>query len=163
MYYHLLNMNTNYIIPANFNGTDRQYYDELKTFKGPTDVTFTFSAVASGDIPILKIIADLNNDTPVIIKDFSYDDPEKMKQPIFGRYEPTDSYHYMIYYPTFIIVFANFTKLYYQIPIRVGKSSFYSEYEKLTLASCQFIDNSDNSMFLTLDTLKGDILNLKIK
>lgn len=156
-------MNTNYIIPANFNGIDRQYYDELKTFKGPTDVTFTFTAVGSGNIPIVKIIADLNNDTPVIIRDFSYEDPEKIKEPIFARYEPIDSEHYIIYYPTFIIVFANFTKVYYQIPIRVGKSSFYSEYEKLTVASCQFVDNPDNSLFLTLDTFKGDILNLKIK
>jgi hypothetical protein len=155
-------MNNDYIIPDTFNGADREYLAELVTYKGTTGITYKFKELGSG-IPIIKIVADFNNGAPVVIRNFSYEDPNNIMEDMNTTYEPTDSTQYIVYYPTFFIFFANFTKLVYQIPLRIAKSSFYSDYEKLTVASCQFIDDSNNSVFLTLDTLKGDILNLKIK
>jgi hypothetical protein len=156
-------MNSNYNIPSQYNGINQGYVESLRSFKGNTEIVYNFDEVSSGGWPIIKIIIDFNDDTPLLIKDFSFKNKDKIQEIVRHRYIPSKEYQNIVYYPTMYITFANFSTFVYQTPIKIGRESFYSAYKRLNVASCQFLDNSEHSTFLTLDTSKGDILNLKIK
>lgn len=156
-------MHNIYTIPPQYNGIDFAFEEPVRKFKGITEIFFNMSAILSGSQPITKIVIDFNDDTPLYIKQLSYTNPQNMGEIISHVYHPTDIEYNIVYYPTMFITFANLATLLYQITIKISKESFYSEYKRISVASCQFIDNLENSMFLTLDTAKGDILNLKIK
>lgn len=156
-------MNNTYIIPSQYNGLDAAFEEPIRKFKGTTEIFFDFKNVSVGNEQIIKIVIDFNDGGPLYKKYFSYENPEEMGNIISHIYHPTEFEYNIVYYPTMFITFSNFNTLIYQAIVKIAKESFYSEYKRLSLASCQFIDNEENSMFLTLDTAKGDILNLKIK
>lgn len=137
--------------------------NSIRYFKGITDVTFIFDNLASSLSDVIKIDIDFNDGSPLLTKEFNFLDKNYILSPVSHEFKPSDTHHYIIYYPTIYITYSNFVKDIYQFPIRVSKPSFYKNQKHLSISSCQFIDNSDNSMFVTLEDSKGDILNLKIK
>lgn len=156
-------MNNTYTIPSEYNGIEFAFGEPIRKFKGITEIFFNINAILSGNKSITKIVIDFNDDTPIYKRYFSYKNPEEIGNVISHRYHPSDIEYNIVYYPTMYITFSNFNTLIYQATVKISKESFYSEYKRISVASCQFIDNLDNSMFLTLDTARGDILNLKIK
>ena len=156
-------MNNIYTIPSQYNGIEFSIEEPVRNFKGITEIFFNMSQILSGNYPITKIIIDFNDDTPIYKRYFSYNDPQKIESIISHTYHPSDFEYNIVYYPTMFIIFSNFNTLIYQANVKISKESFYSEYKRISVASCQFIDNIENSIFLTLDTARGDILNLKIK
>lgn len=156
-------MNKIYTISSEYNGLSARYIEPIRVFKGMTDISYDIEGISSGNTSIIKIIADFNDGTELLSLDYSFINQESIKIPITHRFKPSEVYQFAIYYPTIFITFSNFTTFVYQTPLKIAKESFYSEYERLDVASCQFIDNAENSMFVIFDTGKGDILNLKIK
>lgn len=156
-------MNTNYNIPSQYNGVNIGFADVLRMFKGSTEISYNFDEISSSIQPIIKIVIDFNDDTPLLKKYFSFKNMHSIKEIVKHTYNPSTIYQNIVYYPTIYITFSNFSTFIYQTPIKISKDSFYSGYKRLNVASCQFLDNSDNSTFIILDTPDGDILNLKIK
>jgi len=150
-------------LPSNFSGLQAEFSDAIKYFKGNVDINFDVSSIFSLQNPIIKLVMDFNDESPKLIRNFSFDNPSKIVEPIVHKYIPSEDYYNIVYYPTIFITFANFNRFVYQVPVRISKESFYSKYEKIKIAACQFIDDSDNSLFITLDTINGDIINLKLK
>lgn len=150
-------MNTEFILNTAIKISNIQY------FKGVTDITFILDDLKTSPLNTIKIDIDFNDGTPILTKEFNFLDENLIFDPISHRYSPSNTHHYVIYYPTIYITYSNFQKDVFQFPIRISKPSFYKNQKHLTISSCQFIDNSDNSMFVTLEDSKGDILNLKIK
>jgi hypothetical protein len=137
--------------------------NNIRYFKGITELTFNLDNLQNSFADVIKIDVDFNDGTPILIKEFNFLDKNQILDPITHKYKPSDTHHYIIYYPTIYITYSNFLKDIYQFPIRVSKPSFFKNQKYLSVSSCQFIDNSDNSMFVTLEDSRGDILNLKIK
>jgi hypothetical protein len=157
-------MNNTILIPTHLAGSDesRELSDSLRKFKGETEITFDFNG--EGAFFPVKIILDFNDGSPVYTRDYNFNESDfNMFEPIKHMYNPSNVEYNIIYYPTIFITYANFTKFIYQMPIKIAKDSFHSNLGKIEIASSQFIDTSDDSIFLTLDTSKGDIINLKIK
>jgi hypothetical protein len=128
-----------------------------------TEITFNFTNITYPTNDIVKLDIDFNDNSAIISKEFNFNDKLSILDYITHIYKPSDTYHYILYYPTIYVTYSDLSKDAYQCPIRVAKSSFYSDQKRISIASCQFIDNSENSMFVTLENAKGDILNLKIK
>lgn len=158
-------MNPIYQINSVYNGAPDPggAEEELRKFKGITEIIFDFTDVSVGDYEIIKIIADFNDESPILEKEFSFLDNSLIKSKIKHIFNPPTKTYTKIFYPTLYITFSNFKTFIYQTPILIAKDSFYTRYKKLDVAFSQFIDNSDNSMVVAFDTQDGDILNLKIK
>jgi hypothetical protein len=157
-------MNNTILIPTYLAGSDesRELSDTLRKFKGETEIIFDFDG--GGKFFPVKIILDFNDGSPLYVKDYNFNESNfDIFEPIKHVYNPTNETYNIIYYPTIFITYSNFTKFIYQIPIKIAKDSFHSNLGKIEIASSQFIDTLDDSIFLTLDTSKGDIINLKIK
>jgi hypothetical protein len=157
-------MNNIFTLSAGYNGVEGTFEDNPRYFKGETELIFSFSEANSGTYDIIKIVADFNDGSPLYTKEFEYNDSKAISDiPIKHTYYPISTSDNIFYYPTFYIYYSNFKKFIYQTPIRITKESFYSKYKRLTVNSAQFVDDFDNSLFLTLQSLDGDILNTKIK
>lgn len=135
----------------------------IRYFKGITDVTFNLDNLVSSSNNIIKIDIDFNDGTPITTREFNFSQKKLILEPIHHTFKPSNTHHYIIYYPTIYITYSNFQKNAFQFPIRISKPSFFKNQKHLSISSCQFIDNSENSMFVTLEDSNGDILNLKIK
>jgi hypothetical protein len=157
-------MNTEYIINSTYNGALSTFGAEenLRKFKGETEIIFNLYDVSQGEYEILDIVADFNDGSPIYKRNYKYNKKLGLES-IKHAFKPSVNTYYIIYYPTLYITFSNFRKFIYQAPISIAQESFYSKYNNLDIASCQFIDNIENSLFVTFDTEHGDILNLKIK
>lgn len=157
-------MNTLYKLSSLYNGMDGGLEEDIRYFKGETEIFFDFSEIGSSGYSIIKIVSDFGDKTPVYIRNYNYDDSNLIiNEPIKHIYLPSPNQDNVFYYPTFSIFFSNFKKFIYQTPIRITKDSFYSKYKKLTVNSAQFIDDGNDTLFVTLQSLDGDILNVKIK
>lgn len=140
------------------------YCYPLRIFKGETDLVIDFSNLIGITYPLIKIEIDFNDGTPNLIEEFSHTDDHKLELNLIKhKYYPDATFYNKIYYPTIYVTNLIFERFAYQLPIRISKESFYSNYQNLTVASTQFVDNSANSLFLMLDTAKGDNVNLMIK
>lgn len=138
--------------------------EPIRIFKGETEILFNFLELAEGEFSIAKIIIDFNDDSPLLIKEYTFEDDRKIVSEIFKRtYYPDINNYYIVYYPTIYITYANFNQFKYQAVIKIAKESFYSQYENLEIGAAQFLDNSKNSIFTILDSAKGDNFNLVIK
>lgn len=140
------------------------YAYPAKFFKGETELIIDFSNLIGITYPIIKIEIDFNDGSPMFVSEFSHTETNKLElTQIKHKYYPDSETYNLMYYPTIYVTNLIFSKFAYQMPIRISKESFYSNYENLTVASTQFVDNSANSLFLILDTAKGDNLNLIVK
>jgi hypothetical protein len=158
-------MDSIYVLNSIYNGAPFPGGAEatLRKYKGATEITYDLYDISEGDSEIIQIIADFNDGTALLRREYNNNDKNLIKLPIKHIFETHLNTHSVVYYPTLYITFSNFKKFIYQTPILIAKDSFYSKYSNLDIASCQFIDNSENSMFVTFDTQDGSILNLKIK
>ena len=157
-------MNTIYTLGSQYNGTQGGKVENIRLFKGESEISFDLTQLAEGDYSVAKIIIDFNDDSPLLIKEFTFGDDRKVISEVFKRkYYPDLNNYYIVYYPTIYITYSNFNQFRYQAIVKIAKESFYSEYEVLEVGAAQFLDNSQNSIFSIMDTAKGDNFNLIIK
>jgi hypothetical protein len=156
-------MNNTYILPA-YDGVISIKEAPIRYFKGETELIYDMSQIEDGLYTIIKINVDFNDGSSVYKDEYDYSNSGKLTNTkIVHKFNPSSDVDNLFYYPTLNITFSNFDIFTYQTPIRITKDSFYSKYQNLELHDMQFIDNSDNSLFVTLNSINGDILNLKIK
>ncbi len=156
-------MNNLYILPI-YDGVNKFDEEPVRYFKGKTDIIYDLSQVESTLYTIIKINIDFNDDSPLYKEEFDYVNINKLKNnKIIHTYYPSNQNGNIFFYPTLSITFSNFDTYIYQTPIRITKESFYTKYQNVELHDMQFIDNTENSLFVTLNSINGDILNLKIK
>ena len=157
-------MNTIYTLGAQYNGTKGGRVEAVRVFKGETEITFDLTDLAEGEYSIAKIIIDFNDDTPLFIKEYTFENSQRIVSEVFKRkYYPNVDNYYIVNYPTIYITYSNFNQFKYQAVVKIAKESFYSEYENLAIGAAQFVDNKQNSVFTIIDTAKGDNFNLIIK
>lgn len=156
-------MNNIYILPA-YDGVTSIKEATVRYFKGETELIYDMSRIEDGIYTIVKINIDFNDGSAVYKDEYDYLNTGKLTNTkINHKFFPSNQVSNLFFYPTLKITFSNFDTFTYQTPIRITKDSFYSKYENLELHDVQFIDNSENSLFVTLNSINGDILNLKIK
>lgn len=156
-------MNNTYILPA-YDGVTSIREASVRYFKGETEIIYDMSQLEDGIYTIIKINVDFNDGSDVYKDEYDYLDNGKLTNTkIVHKFNPSSLVDNLFFYPTLKITFSNFDTFTYQTPIRITKDSFYSKYQNLELHDMQFIDNSENSLFVTLNSINGDILNLKIK
>ena len=139
------------------------YQEPMRFYKGITELSFNLSECNKPSNPIVKIDIDFNDGSDIISKYYNFNYPNKITEIITNSFYPNKDTQNIIYYPTFFIKFLNGMDLVYQCPIKISKNSFYTNISNIDIAGVQFIDNTENSLFLILDTGMGDILNIKIK
>jgi hypothetical protein len=139
------------------------YQEPIRTFKGVNELSFDVSEVHTEINPIIKLNIDFNDGSEVISKTYNFVYPNSIVEQIIKVYYPDKDNQNVIYYPTLFLKFLNGKDYVYQCPIKISKNSFYSEFSTINVAGAQFIDNTENSLLITLDTGIGDILNIKIK
>lgn len=157
-------MNTIYTLGSEYNGTQGGLLQEIRVFKGETEISFDLTELAEGEYSVAKIIIDFNDDSPLLIREYTFGDDRKVVSEIFKKtYYPDINNYYIVYYPTIYVTYSNFNQFKYQAVIKIAKESFYTQYENLEIGAAQFVDNSKNSIFTILDSAKGDNFNLIIK
>lgn len=139
------------------------YQEPMRYFKGVNELYFDVSELHTEINPIVKLDIDFNDGSKVISKFYNFKYADKVVEVISNTFNPQKDFQLIIYYPTIFIKFLDGKEFVYQCPIKISKNSFYSQFSKIDIAGVQFIDNVDNSLFVTLDTKIGDILNIKIK
>jgi hypothetical protein len=156
-------MNNLYILPV-YDGVDKFFEEPVRYFKGKTDIIYDLSQIEGTSYKIIKINIDFNDDSLLYKEEFDYININKLKNnKIVHTYYPSNKHGNIFFYPTLSITFSNFETYTYQTPIRITKESFYTKYQNVELHDMQFIDNTEHSLFVTLNSINGDILNLKIK
>jgi hypothetical protein len=157
-------MNTIYTLGSQYNGTQGGKVENIRLFKGATEISFDLTDLAEGTYSVAKIIIDFNDDSPLLIKEYTFGDDRRVVSEVFKRkYYPDLNNYYIVYYPTIYITYSNFNQFKYQAVVKIAKESFFSEYEILDIGAAQFLDNSQNSIFTVIDSAKGDNFNSIIK
>jgi hypothetical protein len=156
-------MNKTYILPP-FDGENLIKEAPVRYFKGETDIIYDLSEVEDGIYTIIKVRVDFNDNSEIYTDEYDYLNRFKLKNTkIEHKFFPSLETGNIFYYPTLKVTFSNFQTLVYQTPVRITRESMYSKYQNLELHEMQLIDNSEDSLFITLNSINGDILNLKIK
>lgn len=156
-------MDTLFKLSSNYQDLPIGYQEPMRFYKGVTELYFDVSELHNETNPIVKIDIDFNDNSKIISKYYNYKYPNKIIEPVSNVYYPDVDYQNIIYYPTIFIKFLTGKEFVYQCPIKISKNSFYTEFLNIQIADAQFIDDDNNSLFVTLDTRIGDILNIKIK
>jgi hypothetical protein len=139
------------------------YQESMRNYKGVNEISFDLSEFYTEINPIIKLDIDFNDKSEIISKVYNFNYPNSIVELITNTYYPDKDYQNIIYYPTFYLKYLNGKDFVYQCPIKIAKNSFYSEFSSIEISEVQFIDNTENSLFVTLNTGIGDILNIKIK
>jgi len=139
------------------------YQESIRFYKGVNELLFDVSEANTELNPIIKLDIDFNDGSEVLTKNYNFKYPNTIVDVIYKTYYPDKDNQNVIYYPTLFLKFLNGKDFVYQCPIKIAKNSFYSEFSTINVAGAQFIDNIENSLFVTLDTGMGDILNIRIK
>lgn len=156
-------MDKTFKLTANLFNLPIGYKEDIRVYKGNTDIIIDISVANKLTNPIIKMDIDFNDSSEIITKTYDFSYPDKIAEPIVHTFLPNKITQNIIYFPTVFMKFLNGDGFIYQCPIKISKSSFYNNYVNINVGNAQFIDNSENSLFCTLDTAKGDILNIKIK
>lgn len=156
-------MNNIYTLTSNYLNLPIGFKESIRSFKGITDLSFNLNQANSEINPIIKIDIDFNDGSEIITKKYDFVNKNKIVNLINKTFYPDNTAQIIIYYPTFFIKYLSGKDFVYQCPIKIAKSSFYNEYNNIEVSGVQFIDNTENSLFVTLDTKNSDILNIKIK
>ena len=139
------------------------YQEQMRYYKGVNEISFDLSELHTEINPIVKMDIDFNDGSEIIHKNYNFMQPNSIVELLFNTYYPDKDYQNIIYYPTFYLKYLNGTDFVYQCPIKIARNSFYTEFLGIDISGVQFIDNTENSLFVTLNTRIGDILNIKIK
>lgn len=156
-------MNKLFKLETNYINDPIGYQEPIRFFKGSNELSFDLSEIHTTINPIVKLDIDFNDGSPVITKDYNFNYPQKIAEIITNTYYANNDTQNIIYYPTFFIKFLNGKEFVYQCPIKISKNSLYTKFIRLDIANAQFIDDSQNSLFVVFDTKIGDNLNIKIK
>lgn len=136
------------------------YIYPARTFKGETEIVIDLSDLIGLTHPIIKIEINFTDDTDLLVKTFSFTETNKLELDLIKHtfYPSVDAYN-VFYYPTITITYLDFSVFKYQMPIKIAQNSFYKECENLYIGNAQFLDDSNNSVFVVMDTAKGNIIN----
>lgn len=156
-------MNKLFTLSLNYINNPIGYQEPMRFYKGISELSFDLSECNTPANPIVKIDIDFNDGSDVVSKFYNFEYPNKITEVITNVFYPDTDTQNIIYYPTFFIKFLDGTDFVYQCLIKISKNSFYTDFLNIDIAGAQFIDNIDNSLFLSLQTQIGDILNIKIK
>jgi hypothetical protein len=156
-------MNNVFKLSLNYINDPIGYKEPMRFYKGNNEILFNLSEYNIPSNPIVKIDIDFNDGSDVVSKYYNFNYPNKVTEIITHLFHPDKDAQNIIYWPTFFIKFLNGKNFVYQCPIKISKNSFFTKYSNIDIAGVQLIDNTENSLFLTLDTRMGDILNIKIK
>jgi len=156
-------MNSKFILNVDYKGLKGQYKETIRYYKGVNQIFFDLSLVHSTENPIVKIDIDFNEGSDIITRIYNYNNHDEIINLISNEFYPNPDYQEVIYFPTMYIKYLDGTDFAWQCPIKITKNSFFGEFSNIEIGSCQFIDDNNNSLFVTLDTGIGDILNIKIK
>lgn len=136
------------------------YIYPTRTFKGETEITIDLSNLVELVHPIIKIEINFTDDTDHLIKTFSFSETNKLELDLIKHtFRPSVNTYNTFYYPTITITYLNFSIFRYQLPIKIAQNSFYTEIGNMSIGNAQFIDDEDNSVFVTIDTSKGNSIN----
>jgi hypothetical protein len=104
------------------------------------------------------------DDSPNFERNYEFKDNYNILDGLIRHiYRPDTEFFSIVYYPTIIITYSNFKQLVFQLNLKISKSSVFTDYKGVVVSSIQFVDDDDDSIFAVLESLNGDILNLKIK
>ena len=156
-------MNKIFRLSSDYQDMPIGYQEPIRYYKGETELLFDISEVHTEYNPIVKLDIDFNDGSEIISKKYNFKYPDMIIETISKVYYPDKDYQNVIYYPTLYLKFLNGNDFVYQCPIKIARNSFYTEFSSIHIAGAQLIDNIENSLFVTLDTGIGDILNIKIK
>jgi hypothetical protein len=156
-------MNKLFKLSSSYGDLPIGYQESIRYYKGVNEISFDISEVHTEINPIIKLDIDFNDGSEVLTKNYNFKFHNTIVDVIHKTYYPDINNQNVIYYPTLFLKFLNGKDYVYQCPIKISKNSFYSEFSRIDVAGVQFIDNIENSLFVTLDTIMGDILNIKIK
>jgi hypothetical protein len=156
-------MNNSFNLSLNYINNSIGYQEPMRFYKGISEISFDLSECNTLLNPIVKIDINFNDGSDVVSKYYNFNYPDKITEIITNTFYPNVDTQNIIYNPTFFIKFLDGKDFVYQCPIKISKNSFYTDFLNMDIGGVQFIDNAENSLFLTLDTRIGDILNIKIK
>jgi hypothetical protein len=156
-------MEKTFTLKSDYIGLSGGYLEEFRYFKGVNELIFDLSEVHNDFNPIVNLTIDFNDGSEIFTKTYNFKYPQKIVDPIVNTFYPYNYTQHIIYYPTFYIKYLNGINFVYQCPIKIAKNSFFGEFCNIDVSGVQFVDDIDNSLFTTLQTRKGDILNIKIK
>ena len=156
-------MNKLFKLSSSYGDNPIGYQEPMRYYKGVNELLFDVSEVHTEINPIVKLDIDFNDGSEIITKFYNFRFPNAIVDVIYKTYYPDKDNQNIIYYPTLYLKFLNGKDFIYQCPIKIAKNSFYTEFSSIDIAGAQFIDNTENSLFVTLDTGIGDILNIRIK
>lgn len=125
-----------------------------RAFKGVNNITFNFNfPVASNEVIKLRIAR--NGSTIASFQRF--DIPPSYHTTVIPSTEKyLTNEHFQI-----IITYDNFEAYSYVAPIRVAQSSYYKDFDGLTVKNTQFVDTYDNGdMLMIMQTEKNDVYNM---
>ena len=153
-----------YTLTSEYNGVNYISFDDVKVCKGETEVVIDASRLPNIDSNIIKVEVDFGDETPVFERNYEFRENYNILSDLIRHvYHPDTISFNIIYYPTIIITYTNFSQLIFQLTLKISKSSIFSDYKGVVVSSAQFVDDEDDSIFTVLESLNGDILNLKIK
>ena len=155
-----------YTLTSQYNGINHVSLEDIKVSKGKTNVIFDISKLPNINSNIIKVQLLFGDGSPDFERNYTFSENYNiLEEKIHHIYYPdTDpEYFSIIYYPTIVITYSNFNQLVFQLTLKIGKSSVFSDYKGAVVSSIQFIDDENDSIFAGLESLDGDILNLKIK
>lgn len=140
-----------------------------RTFKGMVSLTYQLSSINVGTKIPLRMEFNTNLGDSYVFSDVREFNFESSVSILLKPY--THTYNYInlngvainSYYTTIKITYSDFTVYQYVIPINIYANSFYSEHKSLKVANSQFVDDSDNSLFISFDNGNGDVLHSIIK
>lgn len=136
------------------------YIYPARTFKGETEIVIDFSDLVGLTHPIIKIEINFTDDTDSLVKTFSFTETNKLESDLIKHtFHPSVDTYNVFYYPTITITYLDFSVFKYQMPIKIAQNSFFKECENLYIGNAQFLDDTDNSVFVVMDTAKGNIIN----
>lgn len=171
-------MNT-YIISLSASGVAETYTLPQQTFQGTTQISFDLLNVSETNYKVIKVTADFGDNTavvtqqPQIITTYA-NSSETLKIAENGRtnraldtihhtYYATTSAYYTIYNCVINVTYSNLTQSVVIAPIRIAQTSFFSEYNELSLVGTQLVSVSTNDVYAILQSKNGSMYNLVIK
>jgi len=153
-----------YTLTSNDIGINKIVFEDIRVSKGETEIVINFSQLSNINQNIIKIEIDYGDSSPIYERNYNFNqDFNILQESVRHIYYPNQQFDNVIYYPTIIITYSNFTQLIIQLTLKVAKSSVFSDYKSVSVSSIQFVDDEDDSIFAVLESFNGDILNLKIK
>jgi len=153
-----------YTLTSEYNSINYVSIDDVKVSKGKTEVIFDISQLPNQNSNIIRTEIIFGDSSPNFEKNYIFEENFNiLREKVRHIYYPDTVNSNIIYYPTIVVTYSNFNQLIFQLTLKIAKSSILSDYRGVVVSSIQFVDDEDDSIFTVLESLNGDILNLKIK